>query len=180
MKRRRLIVLGGSVIAGLSGLVSSGAFSTVSAERIVEVGVADDAEAYLGLEDTSTNGRSSSFGTPHDQIRFSIPSAFETTEGEGINQKSSYTFDDLLRVTNQGNNPVVVWGEYDYSSSLIDDIALVGNGRLLDEKENGITLTPGNQFSGGLFIKSTSGTGSELVEVDIHAESSDVSEDDIY
>lgn len=164
--------------AGLSGVISSGAFSSTIAQRDIRIGIADDDEAYLGLKDISSNGRSSSFGTP-EQIAFSIPSNFESTKGDGLNQNSSFTFDNLIQVTNQGGDTIVVWGN-SQSSKSIEGISLVGNGKILDSKDDGITLTPGQTFSGGLFINTKSETGRELVKIKIRAEKPDVNETDLF
>jgi hypothetical protein len=50
MKRLPLLVLALSALAIAGG---SGAFSTISADRPVSVGVADDENAYLGIEEAS-------------------------------------------------------------------------------------------------------------------------------
>ena len=55
MKRRNLILLLGGASAGATS-VGTGAFSSVEAERGVEVNVVDDDEAYLGLDDDAGQG----------------------------------------------------------------------------------------------------------------------------
>ena len=55
MKRRNLILLLGGASSGAMS-VGTGAFSSVEAERGVEVNVVDDEDAYLGLDDDAGEG----------------------------------------------------------------------------------------------------------------------------
>ena len=56
MKRRNLILLLGGASSGAMS-VGTGAFSSVEAERDVEVNVVEDDEAYLGLNEDPENGK---------------------------------------------------------------------------------------------------------------------------
>ncbi|QCC49975.1 hypothetical protein [Halapricum salinum] len=49
-------VYGGLVVLAISLLVSTGSFSTASADRDLDVTVADDASAFVGYDATCTNG----------------------------------------------------------------------------------------------------------------------------
>jgi hypothetical protein len=53
MSRRRRLALVLAVLAGLVGVTASGGFSSVSADRSVEIGVVEDGAAYLGVDVTA-------------------------------------------------------------------------------------------------------------------------------
>ena len=116
MRRRKLLAgLGG--LAGASGAVAgSGAFSSVTANRDLTVNVAGDSEAFLKLtQSPGANGAYASDSTANDgQLALDFS---ETAEGgQGLGSDSVYDFDDVFRVTNQGTQPVYVWGTFDGAS----------------------------------------------------------------
>lgn len=174
MNRRRLLKLG-SIPVISTFAVGSGAFSSVTAERTVTIAVADDEDAYLGLEDTSEYGRSFSFREP-DVVEFSIPGVAErdATIGEGVGQNSTYEFDDLLEITNQGEDTVIVFSDSE-SSGPIENVSLTGPENILDSKSSGVELTPGEMFRSGLYIETTDGLGEFQTTISIKAEAPDTS-----
>lgn len=172
MNRRGLLKIGGLVAAAGSFGLGTGAFTSVSAQRDVNVSVADDDEAYLALNDTSQIARSYSAGEP-EEVAFAIPSLQEDTIGEGVGQDSVYEFNDLVEVTNQGADSVVVWSE-STPTEAVEAVSLTGPDSVLDSKEDGIELAPGQGFLAGLLIKTTEGTGDFGTSVTIRAEQSDV------
>jgi hypothetical protein len=164
--------MGGLVAAAGSFSLGTGAFTSVSAKRKVNVAVADDDEAYLSLNDTSQIARAYSAGKP-EQIAFAIPSLQEDTIGDGVGQNSVYVFDDLVEVTNQGENTVLVWSESAPTSG-VESVSLTGPESVLDAKEDGIELTPGEAFSAGLLIETSEKTGNFDASVTIRAEKSGI------
>ena len=56
MDRRKFLVGLGSASVGGSALVGSGAFSRVDAQRAVTIQVAEDPDAYLGMDKCSIDG----------------------------------------------------------------------------------------------------------------------------
>ncbi|MDR5673204.1 LamG domain-containing protein [Halalkaliarchaeum sp. AArc-GB] len=110
MKRRRLLIGLGSA-TGLTGVVGSGAFTSVSAERDVTVQTASDADAYLRMEPLQTpNGEAYATTTDEDLIALE----FTDTEagGQGVGTDSIYDFHDVFQITNQGTQPVYVWATF--------------------------------------------------------------------
>lgn len=160
--------MGGLVAAAGSFSLGTGAFTSVSAQRNVNVAVADDDEAYLSLDDTSQIARAYSAGDP-EQIAFAIPSIQENTIGDGVGQNSVYEFGDLVKVTNQGEDTVLVWSE-SAPTGAVESVSLTGPESVLDAKEDGIELTPGEAFSAGLLIETSEKTGSYDTSVTIRAE----------
>lgn len=132
MKRRRL--LGG--IAGLTATTSvvtgTGAFSSVDAQRRLQVAVADDNDALLALRQRGGGKRSLEDGTP-ETVELYLPgvderladadiglgpdSVYEFDHDASESQKSTPT-DGLLRITNQGTQTVDVYSRFETNSQL--------------------------------------------------------------
>ena len=69
MKRRTAILGLGGLVASSSALIGSGAFTSVEAERQVDVEVRNDEEAYLALLPTDEDGEEVSDITAGDTDR---------------------------------------------------------------------------------------------------------------
>jgi hypothetical protein len=99
MQRRNLLIGMGSLAAGAAATIGTGAFASVEATRSVNVNVAGDEWAYLGLEATSpyadTNGDGSQL-----VLRFNE----NDNGGHGINADAVTTFDGVFRMVNNGPN----------------------------------------------------------------------------
>jgi hypothetical protein len=121
MKRRRFI----SALGGLAGvgsvIVGSGAFNFANVERSVSIDVADDAYAFLRLNERGSGERSEIDG---GKLKFNIPgddeAAYPTgnpTDPDGLGTDSVYRFgadashdeSGLFGVRNQGTQPVEVY-----------------------------------------------------------------------
>lgn len=170
MNRRRLLKLSGLMAVSGTATIGTGAFTSVDAERRVDVAVADDDSAYLALDGKAENGRVSDVGNP-DEVAFAIPSAQEETIGDGVGQNSAYEFADLLNVRNQGDNAVTVWSE-STPAGPINSVSLTAPNSVLDSKRDGIRLEPGERFSAGLLIEigTADETGQYSGSVTIRAE----------
>lgn len=131
MKRRKF-VLGLGAVAGTSGVVGSGAFTSVSATRRLEVETAGDNNALLRLKQLGDGSRSSENGTP-EKVEFSFPGEDERLDNPnlGLGVDSVYEFDrgpgesddpnpteGLLRIENRGTQSVEVYSEYNTDSDL--------------------------------------------------------------
>ena len=108
MQRRNFLIgVAGTAIGG-SALVGSGAFSSVEADRGVTVAVADDNDAYLGLEAV----RDDIISDDGDEGQLYLDLGSETTneetdyEGEGFNREAITEIDGVFRITNQGTETV--------------------------------------------------------------------------
>jgi hypothetical protein len=99
----------GSLAAGAFGLVTTGAFSTVEAERTASVSVAGDASALLGI-------------TPADNQQYLIGDGTDGTINiditePGVNDNAITAIDQLLEVTNNGANEVTVGFVAEYADT---------------------------------------------------------------
>jgi hypothetical protein len=137
MKRRKFLTAFGGLTVGSSAVVSSGAFSTVDAARILTIETADDNDSLLKLEQLGDpasldGGRSGENGFP-EVVSFSFPGVTRRLEDPetGLNVDSVYEFDQdsgeaddpnpvqgLLRITNQGTQAVSVYSRHSTDSEL--------------------------------------------------------------
>lgn len=115
MRRRKLLAsLGG--LAGASGIIGSGAFTSVSAERSFAVQVAGDANAYLRLARcTDHNGRVqpngayvTGAGSGAMAIDLSVSNTNDPPGGSGVNPEAFSVFHKVFEICNQGTQPVCV------------------------------------------------------------------------
>jgi hypothetical protein len=101
MQRRKFIAGVGSLAAGAAAVTGTGAFSTVTAERSMEVQVQTDQNAYVGISGdsdytTQTNGT----------LEINLD---DNGTGKGLNANATTEFTDLITVTNQGTDLALVW-----------------------------------------------------------------------
>ncbi|MDQ2051019.1 DUF1102 domain-containing protein [Natronolimnohabitans sp. A-GB9] len=110
MQRRKFVIGMGALASGAAAAVGTGAFSSVTATRDVEVEVADDASAYLRLE--GSGGDNSEYVTDDGDggtLEIQLNSSNETEAGgEGVNPDAVTKIDDLFVVENQGTQEVDV------------------------------------------------------------------------
>lgn len=112
MKRRGLIAGIGATVVGGGGLFGTGAFTSVNADRTAQVEVAEENSAYLAIFPSKgqSNGRfATDSGPPQNpnEIAFDFNGASGTAaQGPGVD--STYIFDDVFRVANQGTQEVYV------------------------------------------------------------------------
>jgi len=100
----------GSIAAGSAAAVGTGAFTSVSADRGVTVEVADDNDAYLGLEAE----RDDIISDDGDDGQLTLDLGSQTTnegaehdgQGEGFNKEAITEVDGVFRITNQGTDTV--------------------------------------------------------------------------
>jgi hypothetical protein len=99
MNRRTFLATLSTAATGTSAVVSTGAFTTVSADRSVSARVADDAAAFLPM--VPSGGFNDKYATANGgAIRLEF---IATKVGEsGACTDSVYEFNDAARTTNQG------------------------------------------------------------------------------
>ena len=106
MKRRSLIASIGAVAAG-SAAVGTGAFTTAEAERTLNIEVADEDTAVLALSRIEENDEGE-YVQPlggRKELSFDFNDT-DGTDGFGPGTNSTYRFDRLFAVENQGSQPI--------------------------------------------------------------------------
>lgn len=166
MKRRRFLAGAGGLVAAGGAALGTGAFTSVGAERRVSISVADDDRAFLRLEplvndgvNDDPTGRSRTFG---QTVSFTIPGtgSGESQSAKGVGLDSVYEFHDLLRVANQGTQPVRIHSSYDGDS--LADLALVDDSGVLRDRPP--ILDVGDSIDVGLYVDTHDSTIGEFDE----------------
>lgn len=100
MRRRKFVAGLGALVSGSAAAVGTGAFTTASSDRTMQVNVAADSSGYVGI---SANGPYAS-GTGSSQLELDFSSSNSQGvfgSGEGLNPNSEYNFENLFQVANQ-------------------------------------------------------------------------------
>ena len=119
MQRRKFLATVGSLAAGTAAAIGTGAFTSVSANRTVNVELSDDSSAFLGLEAGASDLVDNSGSTI--QINLDGTSALGTganmdavtTIGDPDNPADDYAF----KITNQGTRPLMFKMNYFLSNT---------------------------------------------------------------
>lgn len=111
-----------TVFAAIGLVTATGAFTTVQAERTVDVSAAQDSDALLQLEPANSNNADEyvTGGNGVDTVSVSL----ETTNGQGVNVDANTTIDSLITITNQGSQSVGVYVVLNHSSSDLSEVIL--------------------------------------------------------
>ena len=115
MERRKFLLSVGSTAAAGTALIGSGAFSRVESNRSVTVQIAEDPQAYLGMDDCTIEGDktpNSSYAHLDEYGHLEIdmsPSNPTEGGGEGINSDSSTWAHNVFQICNQGKEDACVW-----------------------------------------------------------------------
>jgi hypothetical protein len=102
MERRKFIAGLGSIAAGGAAALGTGAFTSVQAQRNVNVAVVKDKNAYLSLQ--ATGDRATTDGDGQLKIDFDSSSRGSS----GLNKDARTAFTDLFTIKNKGDNPVLI------------------------------------------------------------------------
>ena len=186
MKRRTFLVGTGSAAIGGSALLGSGAFSKVESQRDVTIQVAEDPNAYLGMDKCRIDGSetpNSSYahldGNGHLELLMNPdnPTINSTALGEGINSDSTTWFDNVFQICNQGKEDVCLWieddedwprvseGEPDEGEREVDFYLGGDDSQSLVGEENAIVLPLGECVCVGLLTRSYDlAAGDEVLE----------------
>ena len=104
-RRQTIVGLGGLLAAG-GAAIGTGAFDAVEAERTVTVETTGDASAFLGIE--PADGAGPFVDDSGETIVVDIGGTETDAGGQGVNENAITAIDQLLEVTNNGTQDVVV------------------------------------------------------------------------
>lgn len=165
MKRRQLITAIGGLAAGTSLTLGSGAFTSVSADRGLEVETVGDNDALLRLKQLGAGGRSIEDGSS-EKVKFRFPSFGERLDGLGLGSDSVYEFDrdskesdesnpdeGLLRISNQGTQLVQVYSQFETDSELEVEIYDVTDPDETALRDDPVELSTGAHVDVGFRIR---------------------------
>ncbi|WP_050032896.1 hypothetical protein [Halorubrum halophilum] len=116
MANRRKFIAGlGALATGSAAAMGTGAFTSVSADRQVDVQVAEDANAFLGL-DNSSDPNDAYFDTGSDEYAVNFNDSGNS--GSGVNPNANTVAKEVFKITNQGTQSVEVSLEANNSDDL--------------------------------------------------------------
>ncbi len=153
---RRLFVLFIFVFS-ITFVVGSGGYTAVQADRNVNIVVADDERAYLGLAaHNSPNGAFADDKGAELELRLD---GTGPVSGAGVNPNAVTHIDNIFNISNQGTQPVTVWIN-DSSSALRFHTHDRASGRL---EQDGIIVKTGESVQVGLVIDATEVSRNEKI-----------------
>ena len=111
MERRKFVVGLGALASGSAAAMGTGAFTSVSADRSVDVNVEDDADAYLALTKATDSGGSNKpnavyFDNSGDE--HAVDFGDSGNSGLGVNPNADTVAESVFQIENQGTQPVDV------------------------------------------------------------------------
>ncbi len=109
ISRRNVLLGAGAVVAGGGAVLGTGAFTTVQAERTVNVETAGDSGAFLGLEPAKDN-TGTQYPNADDYAEINNDDLLEVTIPD-VNLNAITHIDKVFQVTNNGTQPVVLYIE---------------------------------------------------------------------
>jgi hypothetical protein len=173
MQRRNLLIGMGSLAAGGAATIGTGAFTSVKADRSVDINTTGDANAFLSIERatdgsgtvTPTAGEYVEGNQNNGTLSIDLASADDTSNSgaSGINKNAKTIFDNLLDITNNGTQDVVLSVDSDLIASQGGFLGIYAENSQGDSSDNtGLsssdtsqttTLTPGEAATNiGIYI----------------------------
>ena len=162
---RRSVLIGlGALTVGGGAVFGTGAFSSVEADRTVEVAVAGDSSGLLGLSDEDSDD------DPYTEASSVTDGTLELTfdslgSSSGVNLDAETTFDPLFRIINNGSNPVDVSINNTDPGTVGDGTILSGNvisNTIEDDNSNEVDIEYKFETAGGTAIVDTDTTGNAV------------------
>jgi len=109
MERRKYLLGLGSLAAGGAAAMGTGAFTSVEADRMVQIDVSGDAGAFLRLEGNDTpNGNEYVVDDGTGGTTLSLDFSNTDQGGTGLNQNADTTIRDIFTIENQGTQEVYI------------------------------------------------------------------------
>jgi hypothetical protein len=103
MNRRKFTVGLGSLATAGAAAIGTGAFTSVEANRSIEVDVANDANAFFSLE-----GDGEYVSESGDTIVIALGGPTTSGGGEGFNDNAKTEVEEVVTIRNQGTQPAEV------------------------------------------------------------------------
>jgi hypothetical protein len=112
VKRRKVLIGAGSLLAGGAAATGTGAFSAMEAERGLDVEIAGDGQGYLKFNTDLGNSPDNNYEYAEINDK-ELVIDFDTNNagGDGVNYNSVMFFDDVFALENNGTEPLEIWVE---------------------------------------------------------------------
>ena len=158
MRRRKLLIGIGATAAGGSAAFGTEAFTSVQAERNVDVAVAGDQSSFIAIQPLDSANAGEYVNTESDNTVELELDGDNSGSGEGVTQDAITQLEDLFRVVNQGSQEVSVYFEDDsdavtFRVTRSTETSTNGsNGQSLEGAANSVELGVGEQIVVGLTV----------------------------
>jgi len=103
LTRRNALIGLGTVAAGAGVIGGTGAFTSVEAERTVNISTAGDGSAALTLEGTGSSNANEYVSTSGGTIQLDLNDTSSGNGSSGLNKNAKTTIDNLVKITNNGS-----------------------------------------------------------------------------
>lgn len=154
------MALGGITIGG-GALFGTGAFSTVQADRTVNVAVEGDSAALLSLDDADSNGND--YGNASNISNGTLELTFDNLgNSTGLNLDATTTFDPLFRAINNGSSSIDLYVNSSDADGSVGSASILSSGQVL---KNTITDTT-NSTTVDLEYQFQDESGNSIVDTD--------------
>lgn len=110
MNRRTFLIGAGSVAAGSAAAMGTGAFTSVSAKRTVNVDTAADNDAFLKLDPSGSTNNAYASNAGNGTVQLNLNGSADGS-GSGLNDDALTRIFDIFTIKNHGTQPVVVYVE---------------------------------------------------------------------
>ena len=162
MRRRKLLISIGALGAGGTAAFGTEAFTSVEAERSVDVKVASDENAFLAIEELSQSGNGAYVSTESDNtLTLNFDENAKTQGGTGVNKDAVTTIDNLFDIINQGTQKRAVFID-DESDDVTFRVTSSNdeqgtNGNSLESSSESVDLDTGQEVVVGVEIDTRDG-----------------------
>jgi hypothetical protein len=170
MDRRKFVIGAGSLAAGGAAALGTGAFSSVEANRTLDIAVKGDASSYLRMvegpnENVAEDVVDITSGTV--ELDFNGDAAGDTDNG-GLNQNAVTQFANVLTVENQGTTEVI----FGVDTTPLNDKSWIENFNVFAHGDDGSPEYDGSYFDDGgdaypPSVSTPSGNQDELVDLGV-------------
>jgi len=147
MQRRKLLVGLGALGAGGIGAFGTEAFTSVEANRNVDVAVAGDASAYLAVQPTGSANADDYVQTESDDTVSIELDGDGGASGAGVNQDAVTEIDELLSLVNQGTQEVAVYVDEDSPA-----VTFRADGSSIEGPSSAVSLGVGESVTVGITV----------------------------
>lgn len=186
MKRRTFVLSIGFAAGAGSAVLGSGAFTSVSADRDVDVNVAGDADSFLRIAPTEDPNGAYARGASDGAMYLDFTGENDGVDGSGFNPESVTGMSKVFEIANQGTQDVSMTiepGTGTHATAILpqdvdapgdQDVLLVITAHNPDDPFGDVVLSPGEKkkFSATAAVSSAIGGASaiEQDEITIKAE----------
>jgi len=159
MRRRKLMIGLGALTAGGSAAFGTEAFTSVEAQRNVDVTVAGDQSAFVAIEPLSGDNAGKYVSTEEGDNTVTLNFDSESDgPGSGVSQDAITQVNNLFQIVNQGSQPTNIYFEDSSDAVTFQVTKSTGTdtngtrGESLEGADNSVELTVGNRVVVGMKI----------------------------